>query len=61
IKLEQLSSKLRTPGSGVLPLTMKPGIYTHNNLNAAGFQYTGNGDTARCKDCGLEVSNWKAT
>ncbi|CAF2631346.1 unnamed protein product [Rotaria sp. Silwood2] len=23
-----------------------------------GFEYTGNGDTARCKDCGLEVSDW---
>ncbi|CAF4296168.1 unnamed protein product, partial [Rotaria sordida] len=27
-------------------------------MSAAGFEYTGNGDTARCKDCGLEVSNW---
>ncbi|CAF4722030.1 unnamed protein product, partial [Rotaria sp. Silwood2] len=27
-------------------------------MSAVGFQYTGNGDTARCKDCGLEVSNW---
>ncbi|CAF1538318.1 unnamed protein product, partial [Rotaria sordida] len=27
-------------------------------MSAMGFEYTGNGDTARCKDCGLEVSNW---
>ena len=27
-------------------------------MSAAGFEYTGNGDTARCKECGLEASNW---
>ncbi|CAF4088316.1 unnamed protein product [Rotaria magnacalcarata] len=26
-------------------------------MSAAGFQYTGDGDTAYCKDCGLEVFN----
>ena len=36
----------------------KQGIHTVCYLKTAGFQYTGNGDTTHCKDCGLEVSNW---
>ncbi|CAF1172795.1 unnamed protein product [Adineta steineri] len=63
--MKQLLSKSNAPASNITSivstLIIKPGIYTHNNLNSAGFQYTGNGDTARCKDCGLEVSNWKTT
>ena len=35
----------------------KQGCHSINYMSAAGFQYTGNGDTTRCKDCGLEVSN----
>ncbi|CAF2229061.1 unnamed protein product [Rotaria magnacalcarata] len=27
-------------------------------MSAAGFQYIGNYDTARCNDCGLEASSW---
>jgi hypothetical protein len=27
-------------------------------MSAAGFEYTGDRDAARCRDCGLEVSNW---
>ncbi|CAF0990961.1 unnamed protein product [Adineta steineri] len=64
-KIEESSSKSNTPDSNIISvvstLSKKPGIYTQNNLNAAGFQYTGAGDAARCKDCGLEVSNWTAT
>ncbi|CAF1122919.1 unnamed protein product [Adineta steineri] len=63
--MKQLPSKSNAPASNITSivstLIIKPGIYTQNHLNSAGFQYTGNGDTARCKDCGLEVSNWKAT
>ncbi|CAF2630353.1 unnamed protein product [Rotaria sp. Silwood2] len=36
----------------------RPGVHTVSYMFAVGFEYTGNGDTARCKDCGLEVSNW---
>jgi hypothetical protein len=27
-------------------------------MAAAGFKYTGDRDTTRCKDCGLEISDW---
>jgi hypothetical protein len=27
-------------------------------MSSAGFQYTGDADTARCEHCGLQVSNW---
>ena len=36
----------------------KRGVHSQNYLSAAGFRYTGDGDTARCIDCGLEVSKW---
>jgi hypothetical protein len=29
-------------------------------MSATGLKYTGDRDTARCDDCGLEVSNWTA-
>ncbi|CAF3868418.1 unnamed protein product [Rotaria sordida] len=41
-------------------LTKRLGVYTVCHMSAVGFEYTGNGDTARCKDCGLEVSNWRS-
>ncbi|CAF1268054.1 unnamed protein product [Rotaria sordida] len=41
-------------------LTKRLGVYTVCHMFAAGFEYTGNGDTTRCKDCGLEVSNWRS-
>ncbi|CAF3690461.1 unnamed protein product [Adineta steineri] len=63
--MKQLPSKSNAPASNITSivstLIMKPGVHTPNHLNAAGFQYTGVGDTARCKDCGLEVSNWTVT
>lgn len=34
------------------------GVHSANYMSAAGFQYTGDGDTAICKQCGLEISNW---
>ena len=34
------------------------GVHSQNYLSAAEFHYTGDGDTARCNHCGLEVSNW---
>jgi hypothetical protein len=29
-------------------------------MSAAGFKYTGDRDTTRCANCGLEVFNWRA-
>jgi hypothetical protein len=52
----KLSDRLREK----LKLRTKSGIHTVNFMSAGGFYYTGNGDTARCDDCGLEVSNWRA-
>jgi hypothetical protein len=39
-------------------IIQKEGVYSTATMNTAGFRYTGNGDTARCDACGLEVSNW---
>ncbi|CAF1161676.1 unnamed protein product [Adineta steineri] len=65
VSKEQLSLKSNTPNSTIASivstLSKQPGVHTPNYLNAAGFQYTGVSDTARCKDCGLEVSNWTVT
>ena len=36
----------------------KQGCHSPNYMSAAGFKYTGSGDTARCPDCKLEISNW---
>jgi hypothetical protein len=36
----------------------KRGVYSEIQMATTGFKYTGDGDTARCKDCGLENSNW---
>jgi hypothetical protein len=35
-----------------------PGVHSVISMKVAGFEYTGKTDAARCKDCGLEVSNW---
>ncbi|CAF2473108.1 unnamed protein product [Rotaria sp. Silwood2] len=42
----------------ILKSTKRLGVHTACHIIFAGFEYTGNGDTTRCKDCGLEVSNW---
>ena len=34
------------------------GVHSVSRLRTAGFIYTKNGDTTRCKSCGLEVSGW---
>ena len=39
-------------------LLNNPGIHSIAAMRAAGFEYIGIGDTARCTDCGLEVSEW---
>jgi hypothetical protein len=38
--------------------SIKQGVHTPSYMFGGGFKYTGNGDTARCEHCGLEVSNW---
>jgi hypothetical protein len=35
-----------------------PSVYTGIDMSAAGFKYTGDGDTACCEYCELKVSNW---
>ncbi|CAF2372482.1 unnamed protein product [Rotaria sp. Silwood2] len=42
----------------ILRSTKKLGVHTPCHIISAGFEYTGDGDTTRCKDCGLEVSKW---
>ena len=54
----QDSATIPKGSHGVSEILKGPGIHTACYLNTAGFQYTGNGDTTRCNDCGLEVSNW---
>ena len=39
-------------------LSEKRGVHTVNHMTTAGFNYTGNGDTARCQHCKIEVSHW---
>lgn len=41
-----------------LDLFKKRGIYSNILMKASGFCYTDDGDTARCDECGLEVSEW---
>ena len=41
-----------------LNLFKKRGLYSNIQIKSSGFHYTGDGDTARCDDCGLEVSGW---
>jgi hypothetical protein len=53
-----LASKL---ASMRLRMAMRHQVHSSNALRAAGFQYIGNSDTARCDDCSLEVSGWTST
>ena len=39
-------------------LIRKHGIYSTIEMQAAGFHYTNEGDTACCDTCGLQVSQW---
>ena len=39
-------------------LCKKFGVHTVIQMASQGFKYNGDGDTAVCVDCGLEVSNW---
>jgi len=41
---------------GILKTT--PGVHTYTIMKAAGLDYTGQGDTARCQKCGWEQSGW---
>jgi hypothetical protein len=48
---------MRKP-TDLLSTKKKLDIFTPSHLSAAGFEYTGERDTTRCKECGLEISNW---
>ena len=39
---------------------LRPSSTVHSRLlmQAAGLVYTGDGDTSKCQDCGIEISNW---
>ncbi|CAF3410675.1 unnamed protein product [Rotaria sp. Silwood1] len=39
-------------------LLQKQGVHSTMSMTAAGFNYTGNGDTVHCDTCELEVSEW---
>jgi len=39
-------------------LVKKPGVHSTIAMYSGGFHYTGNRDTARCDDCGLEIAEW---
>jgi hypothetical protein len=42
----------------LIKLKTNPGVHSVNCMLSSGFEYTGDGDTARCKDCRLHISNW---
>ena len=35
-----------------------PGVHSRTFMSAAGLDYIGEGDKAKCKECELEVANW---
>ncbi len=39
-------------------LLKRQGVHSVIAMSSGGFHYTGDGDTARCGDCSLEVSGW---
>lgn len=54
----EIKNLLRQVINFCYPLLNKKGVHSVIALAAAGFHYTGVGDTTRCNDCGLEVSEW---
>jgi baculoviral IAP repeat-containing protein 2/3 len=61
-RIEKSSSNIVTLPFQILTmlstLVNKLGVHTASYMNAAGFQYTGDRDTAKCTHCGLEISHW---
>jgi hypothetical protein len=62
-KKQKASSKLSDIARSVVKrckeLKEKPGVHSIIHMSAAGFKYTGDRDTAVCKDCELKASDWK--
>jgi hypothetical protein len=62
-KKEKASSKLsdiaRSAVKRCKELIEKPGVHSIIHMAAARLKYTGDRDTAVCKDCGLKASEWK--
>lgn len=56
----ELSDSIRRVVAECKKLTENRGVHSVIQMSAAGFQYTGDGDTAHCRDCGLRVFNWTA-
>ncbi|CAF0849103.1 unnamed protein product [Rotaria sp. Silwood1] len=54
----QTLAKIRNVIQSLIQSINKPGVHSVSYMSAAGFKYIGNGDTARCTKCELEVSNW---
>ena len=61
-KRQKVSSKFNANVASVVEmckdLQRKLGVHSVNHMFAAGLKYTGDQDTAKCKDCGVELSNW---
>ncbi|CAF1971298.1 unnamed protein product [Rotaria magnacalcarata] len=53
----QYSRVTLTRVKSIMQSITKFGVHTNCHMSACGFQYTGNGNAACCKDCGLEVFN----
>ena len=57
-KLSQFAEKISITIKSALSLSKKYGPHSRTQIEAAGFIPTGHGNTARCEQCGLEVSDW---
>ncbi|CAM4873836.1 unnamed protein product [Rotaria socialis] len=53
----QYSHAVLSGTRSIIQSITKFGVHTVAHMSACGFRYTGNGNAACCKDCGLEVSN----
>ncbi|CAF1118142.1 unnamed protein product [Rotaria sordida] len=57
-QLSSTNSDLRNIVALCSELKNKRSVHSDFVIKAAGFKYIDKGDTARCDDCGLEVSQW---
>ncbi|CAM2703323.1 unnamed protein product [Rotaria socialis] len=54
----QINSGLHQFVLGICNQLKSHGVYSALHMKSCGFQYTGEGDTARCTQCGLKLSEW---
>jgi hypothetical protein len=57
-RLPERSGNIRNIIEALIKWNTNPGVHSVIFMKCAGFEYTGEADAARCKDCGLEISNW---